>query len=348
MKKKYQIFVSSTYIDLVEERNEIIKAILDEEHIPVGMEMFPATNDSQWELITRIIDECDYYVVVVAHRYGSIVDGEEISYTEKEYDYAISKNVPILGFIIKDSESWPNNKIQSEKVTELKTFKDKIKKKVIKEWCNKDQLASLFKTSLNKIINENPRTGWVRTNILDDAKKEIERLKEQNNGYGQISSSLQEDVKLPEVIHAQIQDSLHRLRYKTAQIQMHYPHPQGIPGGFSSKLTTFKNYAHFFWYFFSNKANMGQTFFLKFIHTEFENYMKTIDDSIQEIPIDYVKDSYDEKNPTKKLNGILDFYWEENLIFHFPNVNQGDTWRITTHGYFVWCELNKEYNKSQP
>ena len=71
MSLKYQIFVSSTYEDLKDERNEVIKACLNMGHIPVGMEMFNAADEEQWAVITRTIDQCDYYVVIVAHRYGS-------------------------------------------------------------------------------------------------------------------------------------------------------------------------------------------------------------------------------------------------------------------------------------
>jgi hypothetical protein len=95
-KPKYQIFVSSTYEDLKEERDTAIKAILETGNIPVGMEMFSAGDEQQWELIKRQIEDCDYYVVIVAHRYGSM-DGS-ISYTEKEYDFAVEKKIPILGF----------------------------------------------------------------------------------------------------------------------------------------------------------------------------------------------------------------------------------------------------------
>src|SRR5690349_13368931 len=96
--KKYQIFVSSTYKDLIKERDAVFKAILEMGHIPVGMEMFSAADEEQWQVIARTIDDSDYYVVIVAHRYGSL-DGN-ISFTEKEYDYAVSQGVPAMGFVI--------------------------------------------------------------------------------------------------------------------------------------------------------------------------------------------------------------------------------------------------------
>ena len=95
MNPKYQIFVSSTYDDLKKERDEVIKAILEMGHIPVGMEMFSAADEEQWKIITRQIDQSDYYVVIVAHRYGSVTS-EGLSYTEKEYDYAVQRRNMIM------------------------------------------------------------------------------------------------------------------------------------------------------------------------------------------------------------------------------------------------------------
>ena len=71
MDKRYQVFVSSTYEDLQEERQEVMHALLELDCIPAGMELFPAANEDQWTLIKRVIDDCDYYLVIVGGRYGS-------------------------------------------------------------------------------------------------------------------------------------------------------------------------------------------------------------------------------------------------------------------------------------
>lgn len=95
-KKRYQVFVSSTFRDLQEERQEVMQALLELDCIPSGMELFPAANESQWSLIQRVIDDCDYYILIIGGRYGSIAD-DGVGYTEKEYDYAISRGKPIVG-----------------------------------------------------------------------------------------------------------------------------------------------------------------------------------------------------------------------------------------------------------
>ncbi|HDZ8843871.1 TPA: DUF4062 domain-containing protein [Aeromonas dhakensis] len=47
MDKKYQVFISSTYEDLKDEREQVIKSVLEMGHIPVGMEMFSAADEEQ-------------------------------------------------------------------------------------------------------------------------------------------------------------------------------------------------------------------------------------------------------------------------------------------------------------
>ena len=92
MDKKYQIFISSTYEDLKEERSKVVATILKDFHFPIGMEMFSADNIEQWEQIKRTIDSSDYYILIIKRRYGSLTK-EGISYSEKEYDYGRSRNI---------------------------------------------------------------------------------------------------------------------------------------------------------------------------------------------------------------------------------------------------------------
>ena len=68
--------------------------------IPAGMEFFGAVDENQLEYIKKIIDDSDYYILIIGGRYGTMGD-DGISYTEKEYDYAISIGRKILVFIQK-------------------------------------------------------------------------------------------------------------------------------------------------------------------------------------------------------------------------------------------------------
>lgn len=184
MAKKFQVFVSSTYEDLKKERDQVIKAILEMGHIPVGMEMFSAADEEQWKIIQRQIEESDYYIVVTAHNYGSVTE-EGLSYTEKEYDYAVSKEIPVLGFVIDATASWPADRFEhtSEKRGALDSFKEKIKGRLVNFWSNKDDLHAKVAVSLMKAISTNPRVGWVRSDeaIGPDVIKELTRLSTENS-----------------------------------------------------------------------------------------------------------------------------------------------------------------------
>ena len=183
MDKKYQVFVSSTYEDLQEERKAVMEALLQMNCFPVGMEYFNAADDSQWDVITSLSDECDYYVLIVAGRYGSIDEASGISYTQKEYEYAVKKNVPVISFVYKDINQLPSGKVEHnpDVLKKLEEFKNEIGKKLWQTWDNKDSLASAVVLSLNKLIKSKPRTGWVRyVSLTAEANKQILELKEEN------------------------------------------------------------------------------------------------------------------------------------------------------------------------
>lgn len=192
MDKKYQVFVSSTYVDLIEERNQASRAILDTGCIPAGMEQFPAFDEEQFNYIKRIIDYCDYYVLIIGGRYGSM-DESGVSYTEKEFDYAISKGINVLAFIHSNPESLPSEKKETSKDTieKLKAFRQKVSTgRMCKMWQNVSELHGQIGISLMKTIQERPAIGWVRaSNVatadilheLNEQRKLNEQLKEENN-----------------------------------------------------------------------------------------------------------------------------------------------------------------------
>ncbi|MGW3888328.1 DUF4062 domain-containing protein [Micromonospora chokoriensis] len=179
---KYQVFVSSTYEDLKSERNQVIRAILEMGHIPVGMEMFSAADEEQWQIISRHIEESDYYAVVVAHRYGSRVG--DTSYTRKEYEHAVSCGVPVLGFIIEDPAPWPSDRVDRspDEVAMLDNFKNFVRQKPISFWNSAEDLYGKFSVALMKAIAANFREGWVRASAAagPEVTAEITRLSAEN------------------------------------------------------------------------------------------------------------------------------------------------------------------------
>ena len=188
MDKKYQIFVSSTFVDLKEERQAVLNAVQDIGDIPSGMEMFPATDEEQFNFIKRIIDNCDYYVVIIAGKYGSIApDGK--SYTEKEYDYAVSKGIHVLAFVRNESAIEEEAKEEDiVKKQKLARFKEKVLTgRVVKQWNYKSDLVSSVIVSLVHEKQMYPAAGWVRANQvmsneslveLGNLRKEVAELRD--------------------------------------------------------------------------------------------------------------------------------------------------------------------------
>ena len=121
---KYQVFISSTYKDLEEERESIIKAVLEMYHIPIGMEMFSAEDEEQWEIIRRTIEVSDYYVLILGLRYGSKTS-DGISFTQKEYEYALEKKIPVLAFIMSDDVSLPKSR-RDDDLSDINAFRSTV------------------------------------------------------------------------------------------------------------------------------------------------------------------------------------------------------------------------------
>lgn len=201
---KYQVFLSSTYSDLVDERESIIKAILEMYHIPIGMEMFSAEDEDQWEIIRRTIEVSDYYVLVLGLRYGSKTS-EGISFTQKEYEYALEKNIPILAFVMKDTVSLSKDK-RDDDLSEINKFRELVltNSKMAQFWETKDQLIKSVSISLMKQIMQKLGVGWIRGDkaSADEAlSKELTALSKENRELREKVVDLESKIssKLPDI-----------------------------------------------------------------------------------------------------------------------------------------------------
>ena len=211
MNKKYQIFISSTYEDLKEERQAAIKSVLKIGHIPTGMELFHASNDDQWGVITKIIDECDYYLLIIGGRYGSL-DDSGISYTEKEYDYAKEIGKPIIAFVHNDDNYLDGTEKNPDK---LRKFKEKVmNNKLVDKWENKDALSSGIVLGLLDVCKDCPASGWIRGDQIpsDSLMMEVIRLQNENAELkSELANSSGRIEKTTE--HLQQGDQLFKINY---------------------------------------------------------------------------------------------------------------------------------------
>jgi hypothetical protein len=172
MEKRYQVFISSTFTDLKDERQAVLKAILELNHMPAGMELFPATDNTAWELIEDIIEGSDYYVLIIGGRYGSL-DETGIGFTEKEYDYAVSLKKPVIPLFHENPDELPRGKTETNSVAweKLKKFRAKVEKHHTRvSWKNADELKARVIIGLTSAAKRHPVVGWVRAdNIANES-----------------------------------------------------------------------------------------------------------------------------------------------------------------------------------
>lgn len=168
-KKKLQVFVSSTYVDLKEERQAAVEAILNAGHIPAGMELFAAGDQSQMEVIRRWIDESDVYLLILGGRYGSIEPESGKSYIHLEYEYAIEKGKPHFALVITDKglddkvEKDKRLVLEQDNNKELKAFKQFVtEKKVVRFWNDVRDIKYFILESLNEFEKREDLIGWIK------------------------------------------------------------------------------------------------------------------------------------------------------------------------------------------
>src|ERR1039458_1189953 len=184
MDKRYQVFVSSTYADLKQERQRVIQALMEMDCIPAGMELFPAADEEQWDFIRRVIDDCDYYLLIIGGKYGSTTP-EGVSYTEKEYDYAIERGIKVIALIHEKPEDIPLGKseIDPELRERLEAFRERVAaNRLVKFWTKAEELPGLVALSLSKTIKMFTSVGWVRASGVanEELLSEVNELRKEN------------------------------------------------------------------------------------------------------------------------------------------------------------------------
>jgi hypothetical protein len=202
MDKKLQVFISSTYSDLKEERQAAVQAILKAGHIPAGMELFTAGDKSQMETIKRWIDESDIYMLILGGRYGSLESSTSMSYTELEYDYAVEKEMPLFAVVI--SEAALKNKIKEsdiactdpEHYNELKGFRSKALANISSFFDDTKDIKLAVHETVGDFIGRYQFSGWVKGDKIADTAPLLEEIKRLTTHRNDLEGQLTELKKV--------------------------------------------------------------------------------------------------------------------------------------------------------
>lgn len=183
--KRYRFFVSSTYRDLVEERQAVQNQIIQSGHIPLGMELFAPSSSSPWEVIKKSIDESDAVILVLGWMYGSYAasdNGErDLSYTEKEYRYARSINKSIIPILHSDQSQVLAGKAETRSGARaaLAAFRSEVQSQHLVGWYSSiPDLAMGTQAAISAFVANSPAAGLIPVSTVIDLidKGNVEEL----------------------------------------------------------------------------------------------------------------------------------------------------------------------------
>ena len=192
MKKRLQVFVSSTYQDLKPERQAAVEAILRAGHIPAGMELFAAGDVSQMEIIKRWIDESDVYMLILGGRYGTTEPQSGRSYVALEYEYAVQKGIPFFAVVVSD-QGLEHRRVGPDAAThferdhlqEYYAFRKSVLTKISRFFDEPKDIKLAVHETLGEFIQTRQFIGWVSGAEVAEPKPlidEIARLSGTNQG----------------------------------------------------------------------------------------------------------------------------------------------------------------------
>ena len=124
-----KVFVSSTTKDLGEARKKVCERLLQLDIQPVSMDWYTADVKSPKQLDKAKVKECDAFVIIVGHLYGSSPKGEKKAFTELEYDAAIASGKPVYPFLASNEFRYdPGLREDDAANKKLQVFRDHLTK----------------------------------------------------------------------------------------------------------------------------------------------------------------------------------------------------------------------------
>lgn len=229
MKRRLQVFVSSTFVDLIPERQAAVGAILKAGHIPAGMELFTAGDRSQMDTIKQWIDESDVYMLILGGRYGSVEPSSGISYTELEFDYALQQKKPLFAVVVTDSaleqkvKSGGTSFLERDNPKELALFRKKVLSNISSFFEDPKDIKLCVHETLADFAASRALKGWVQADEVVDTKPlfdEIRKLGEENK---QLRDTISELEKRPATQVNKQAESFQELRKVLAGIEVKIP-----------------------------------------------------------------------------------------------------------------------------
>ena len=143
-----KIFVSSVYRELTKERLALGDEIQRLQDLFVGMELFGSDPKKPADYVVQKVEESDLYVGLFGDDYGSIDPATGISFTQLEYEAAVSKHIPCLIYFKASSSGPPAN-------PQLAALKERLRRDhIISEFTDSYDLKVRFLRDFIKLLQE--------------------------------------------------------------------------------------------------------------------------------------------------------------------------------------------------
>jgi Domain of unknown function (DUF4062) len=206
MIRKFQVFVSSTFEDMKLERQAAVEAILEAGHIPAGMELFTAGDESQLDTIKRWIEASDVYVLLLGGRYGSIEPKSGKSYIHVEYEYALELAKPVFAIVITDKgledKVTAINKIAIEPTYGqlLQQFRQQVLSKTSRFFDDRKDIKIAIHQKLAELSQRDDLAGWIPGDVTQNVQSlatELATLSQENRSLRDQLEAIKKTSGLP-------------------------------------------------------------------------------------------------------------------------------------------------------
>jgi hypothetical protein len=183
--RRYQIFISSTFEDLRAERKAAVEAVFERGHIPIALENFSPSNESDLQVIKSAMKDCQVYVAILGHRYGTMVPDKDYSFTEFEYDLAQQYKLKTLTFILNDKDiakrrsklDQKSDEVELRNFGKLQDFHKRVAEHFRRIFVPGPEFKGIVQLALADNLHGWDRPGFIREpddpTILETAKNEF-------------------------------------------------------------------------------------------------------------------------------------------------------------------------------
>lgn len=147
------VFVSSTFVDLQTHRKAIWQALQDFDVNVRGMEQFGARTATPLQTCIAEVEQSDIYVGVIGFRLGSIEPTTGKSYTQLEYERALTLSKEIFIYLIDEQNARVPRRFidDGESLQKLDAFKSILRERhTIDTFVDEDDLVAKLRRDLQR------------------------------------------------------------------------------------------------------------------------------------------------------------------------------------------------------